>query len=339
MEILIDEAGTFALKGAKPGSWCVVAAYVSPETEKRKYIKILKDLKRIEGKSVSKEVKLNEFRENDYFWFLEKVSELKGILLCTATDSNLNLEPLVKNHQRQQAISMTANVDDMKYESGKEAVRFLTSQLESLPAQLYIQLACQIQLMYSFIERGISYFVQRMPNSLMTFHWRIDHKEPKKKTNFEDAFEKFSPELLQTLSISNPAPLLSWCDYRPMKNFLYEKGEIPEYLIEAFPHLSDAKGFNIQKIIRDDIKFIDSKSSPGVQVADLLASGIRRCLRMEFKDNETAARLLGNIMVQAENNGSPIKLVTFGDEVTLKGETSRFVNIMIRSCHPMVKKS
>jgi hypothetical protein len=193
--------------------------------------------------------------------------------------------------------------------------------------------------MLSFVIRGISYFAQRNPNTLEAFRWRIDQKEPNKKTDFEDAFEKFSPALLQTISINEPAPILSWCDYRHMQEFIYRKSETPDYLKENFPHLIGDGCLNIGKIIQKDIKFIDSKVSTGVQIADLLASGVRRLLKMGFKNNKIAAHLLGSLMVQEKHNDSPIKLVTFGSKTALKKELSKLVKIMIRSCRPMVKKS
>jgi len=124
-----------------------------------------------------------------------------------------------------------------------------------------------------------------------------------------------------------------------MSEFIYKEGELPEYLIESVPELQDATGFNIQKIIRDDIKFLDSKSLDGIQVADLIASGIRRCLRKGFDDNDSAAKLIGRLLVQTENNKSPIELLTFGNEVTLNDETSKTIKSMINSCRLMIKKS
>tara|TARA_B100000315_G_C14504563_1_gene553964 strand:- start:107 stop:1126 length:1020 start_codon:yes stop_codon:yes gene_type:complete len=339
MEILIDEAGSFVVKGAKSNSWCVVTAYASPETEKKKCQEILIGLKRKEETQSPEEIKLHEVQEDNYLWFLKNLADCKGILLCTATDSDLNLEPLVKNHQLNQAVLMKNNIDRIRHENGKGEVRCLASQLENLPTQLYVQLVCQIQLMLSFVIKGISYFVQRNPNTLESFRWRIDQKEPNKKTDFEDTFEKFSPALLQTISISEPAPLLDWCDYSPMQEFICKNGEIPDYLKENFSHLIDDGCLNIEKIIRKDIKFIDSKASTGVQIVDLLASGVRRLLKRDFKRNEDAARLLGSLMVQGEYNDSPIKFITFGGKTALEKEVSKLVKIMIRSCRPMVKKS
>ncbi len=339
MEILIDEAGTFAVKGAPKNSWCVVAAYACPETEKRKYKSILGNLKRRENAKYSDEIKLSQVSERNYIKFLKDLNEVNGALLCTATDSGLNLENLVKEHQKSQASLMVKNIDEMKYEAGRNAVTYLTSQLSGLPAQLYIQLCCQIQLIHSFVIRGISYFVQRNPHSLKHFRWKIDQKEKLKKIDFEDAFEKFCPVLLQSFSLQEPMPALDWCDYRPMAKYKYKKGKIPDYLVDKFPHLKDEEGFNIQKIVRKDMKFLDSKSYHGIQIADLLASGLRRLLKQEFDNNLLVAQHLGRLMIQETHNEPPIKLVTFGNEEGLDDSLSEIVRVMIRYCRPMIKKS
>ncbi len=193
--------------------------------------------------------------------------------------------------------------------------------------------------MHAFVTRGISYFVQRKPNSLKSFRWKIDQKEPQKKTDFEDAFEKFSPALLQSFSIQNPTPALNWCDYRPMSEFMYKKGELPEYLLEKFPHLKDVEGFNLQKIIRKDIKFIDSKSYEGVQIADLLASGMRRLFRQGFDNNHLVAECLGRLMVQEVKNMPPVKLVTFGEESEVDEGLAQIVRLFSKFCRPMIYMS
>ena len=340
MEILIDEAGTFAVKGATQNSWCVVAAYVCPETEKRKYQKIIRKLKLREGIKSTEEIKLKHISsEENYLKFLSELNELNGALLCVATDSYLNTEDLVKKHQTNQALSILKNIDDMKYDGGKAAVRHLTSQLEGLSTQLYVQLSCQIHLMHSVVIRGISYFVQRTPHSLKFFRWKIDQKEPTKKIDFEDAFEKFCPALLQSLSLQEPGPLLSWCDYRPMSGYMYKKGELPDYLTNNFSYLKDEGGFDIQKIVRKDMNFIDSKSYEGLQIADLLASGIMRLLRQGFNNNTAIAENLGRLMIQGAKNEPPIHLITFGSAEKADDALAHLVRVLSKFCRPMIKMS
>ena len=163
-------------------------------------------------------------------------------------------------------------------------------------------------------------------------------KDASVKTDFEDAFEKYAPVLLQSKSIKEPGSFLDWCDYTSMKRFMYAKGTMPKYLVDRLPYLANEEGIDIQKIVRDDISFIDSKTSPGIQIADLLASGVRRLLRQGFSDNKSAATLLGQLMIQQAHNDSPISFLTFGTESSLPKAEATLVRRAIRSAKPLLRR-
>ena len=91
-------------------------------------------------------------------------------------------------------------------------------------------------------------------------------------------------------------------------------------------------------MLRADLRFINSKESVGIQVADLLASGIRRCLRGGFRQNDKASSLLGKLMVQAEQNQPPLNLIGFKNGVVEEKQTRDAVRNMIASCQPMLKR-
>jgi hypothetical protein len=332
--IFIDESGSFTSKGASFGSWNVVAAYIVPETEKRKIADCLKKLKVQSGYKFTDEIKLGKLNEADYFRFLENLACFNSTLFTTATDASLNLKEKVETHKHTQAKTIMANYPKMKYQGGKDAVAYQADQISNLSNVLYMQLCCQINLLHSVIERGIPYYIQRYPNSLKSFRWRIDEKNG----DFEDLLQKLGLDLLQTWSIDNPTPKLDWCDYRPMKKFMYEKGDMPQYLIEELPELKNAEGYDIKKIVRDDIQFVDSKAHLGVQVVDLLVSGVRRCLRGGFDNNQKASELLGSLMVQQRGKKPPINLISFGDESPLDKPTAKNVSRMIHHCRKLVYK-
>ncbi len=76
-----------------------------------------------------------------------------------------------------------------------------------------------------------------------------------------------------------------------------------------------------------------------MKAVDLIVSGIRRCLRREFSNNERAAVCLGKLMLQAVHNGSSINLVAFGDEALfeIERETGHLVKLMSANSRRMVK--
>jgi hypothetical protein len=330
----IDEAGTFVSKGASKNSWCTVVCYSHPEFEKRKLSEVLRQLKLQEGFSQNSEIKLKNVSESGYLNFLKELSQLNGSLFCVATDSNFNSIDKIKSHKDEHVESILRGQSEMMYDGGKKAMDTLHKQFSGLPEQLYVQFHCQAVLLSSFIQRGIAFYVQRYPNSLKSFRWQYDAKELLKITDFEDSFQKFVPTLLQAYSINNPSPALNWCDYSPMKQYI---GTIPDYLAEKFPELKGQDAFDIQRIIRGDIRFVDSKSSSGVQVADLLASGLRRLLRLEFNNNTLVADNFGKLLLQEKDNKPPIALVAFDGESKIDGDLAVIIKIMMRNCKRILK--
>ncbi|MCE1225033.1 MAG: DUF3800 domain-containing protein [Geobacteraceae bacterium] len=334
MNIFIDESGSF-VSAPRRGTWNAVAAFVSSEPD-RKLKTVLNKLKRRCRDNFS-EIKLKDIDESDYFQFLQEIAALEGALFCTATDAGCNDLDTLKRHQEQQAEAVLTHVDKMKYEGGREALQILSKQLANLSPQLYAQLYCQVHLINDTVSRMIPFFVQRNPRTLSMFRWRVDQKNTS-KTELEEAFEKITPALLQTMSIDKPLIMIRGLDYSYMADFIFKDDETPEYLSEVYG-INVESSINIQKIIRADMKFIDSKESVGIQVADLLASGIRRCLRGGFQKNDKAASLLGRLMVQAVQNRPPLNLIGFKDGVVEEEHTRNAVKNMIMSCQPMMKRA
>lgn len=336
MNIFIDESGTF-VNAPKVDSWNCVVAYGIPETDTRKLRSNLAALKRDSGFSSTSEVKLKNVTEHNYFKFLHELTNLKGILFCVATDAGRNSIDEIVVHRDTQVEKILDNIPRMHYQDGVDALKLLAKELSTLSPQLYVQLHSQVCLMYDFLNRGLLYVVQRYPNSLSKFRWRIDQKNTS-KTTFEVAFEKVTPALLQSRSIREPMIRLEGADYSSLCDYVYAKGEVPTYLQEEYGiETLEESSLNIGKVLREDCKFEDSKTNEGVQVADLLASGIRRCLRNEFNNNKLAAKLLGGIMVQENKDKPPLLLLGFSEqELPNEGLLYDAVQLFSKNARPMV---
>ena len=214
----------------------------------------------------------------------------------------------------------------------------MASQLGKLSPQLYVQLLCQINLMFDVVSRVIMYYVQHDPSTLVEFRWRIDQKNIS-RTDFEDAFEKLSPMLLQTMSMSEPLLMVKGFDYSSLSQYEFENGKAPDYLKEVYG-IEVGNGLNIQKLIRGNIKFMDSQDSIGIQAVDLVMSGIRRFLRRQFSDNDSAASMLGRLMLQAKHNAPPLNLISFAaNDWPVTREVARLVKMMSKNCKSMIMRS
>jgi hypothetical protein len=266
---------------------------------------------------------------------VESLAKSNLLLFATATDAGLNNLQEIQRHQQLQVLKIRENVPRMHFEAGRHAVSTLASQLAGISPQLYAQLVCQVDLIYDVVWRSVNFFAQRIPATLGEFRWHIDQKN-NTKTIYEEAFEKIAPGLLQSRSFRQPFWQIEGFDYRHFTKYLYIKGEEPSYLKTEYGiHIEG--GINIGKLLRKDLRFRDSKSSVGIQVSDLLASGLRRCLRGGFYDNDVIARALGALTLQNESDKHPIHLVSFGEtEVTADRRATMTIKTMRNVCRPML---
>lgn len=308
MNICIDESGTFTTDATKRNSWCVVAAYVSPERDRAKIERIIAHLRLKFG--AGQEVKISDVPESAYLEFLAQLNDLNGLLFATAADMSMHDRASVDAHQREQAEKIVQHEDKMLYEAGKSALRKLAADILALPLQLYTQLQIQSQLVARVLRWAPVYFVQHHPQTLGSFRWRIDRKDIV-LTRYEEAFRNALSAMLQTVSMREPMISLEGADYRRMARFEFPDGKLPNYLKEEYG-LEVKSGLDLRKIIHEDFKFVDSAQFSGVQVADLCASGVRRLLRGQFQNESSVAARMGQLMLSPEKGKSVIQLTSLG---------------------------
>lgn len=210
MNIYIDESGSF-VNDPTIGKWNAVAALAVPEAGRRKLDALVEQLRLKSAEPGKNEVKLNELSDDRYFEFLTELEQLNAVVFCTATDAGLNSLDRVADHQQHQIAGVLKHLDKMKYEGGRRGVELMAEHLRKLSPQLYVQLMCQINLMFDVVSRSITYFAQHSPSSLREFRWRVDQKNSSRPV-FEEAFERLSPPLLQSRSIEEPLMMIRGFD-------------------------------------------------------------------------------------------------------------------------------
>lgn len=310
MNVFVDEAGTFQ-PSSTPDSWSTVVAYVSPEIDRAPLECLVKSL-RIECGAGS-EVKLGDISESRYCAFLKELSELNGIAFAIATDTHQHTGHQVIQHREAQADKVVEYIDKLVSSSARQSVQVLAVEIRRLPIQLYTQLICQVDLFHKVLCRAITYYAQRYPATLRHLRWRVDRKDIV-ATAYESAFRTILPALLQDKSLREPMELLTeGADYRFFKRFEYESDHAPSYLKDVYGIEISGRPGNAGKMVGENFQLVDSNAVPGVQVADLLATGLRRAMRCHFDNPETIATLLGACMLQEFDGKTPAQLIAFGD--------------------------
>lgn len=329
MEIYIDESGLFVASNIS-GSWSVVAAFAVPDQAVPVMELVLKVAKESIGCDINSEIKLKHFKSDEkaYFRFLYNIARLDGLFFAAASDSSLNAPSTVLRHQDTQVGKVREHIDKMRHEEGRLNIEKTASTLGRLSLQLYTQLYCQVELMHDVVDHSLNYFAQRHPQALGVFKWRID-RSGSPPSAYEYAFEQMAPVLLQTMSLTSPLCKINSPDFDYSHLDQFEM-MMPGFLKDDYNiELPSDRGLDLQRMIHGDMEFVDSSKWVGVQVVDLVVSGLRRCLQRGFHDNEEAAALLGRLMVKHRKNEVPIKLVCFRKDLPfLDRKTEKLVNIM-----------
>jgi len=323
MFVFVDESGTFT-ESQNPDSWCVVAAYTLPENQVPHATRVLK---RLRAKYGGDETKLAQMREGDYFEALNKLAALPGLGFAVACDVSLHSREAVEVHQYAQADKVLQHLGKMHYETGRQGLQKMADDLRALPFQLYAQLILQVLLFAEVLRRAPLYYAQRRPQTLAHLRWRLDRKDTT-PTEYEDVFHRLLPGLLQSISLRNPMVFLSeGADYSYFKRFDFDEGQQPEYLEREYG-IKVKDGANIGKMVNEDFELVDSATADGVQVADLLASGVRRLLRGGFAKQEVASRLLGANMAGTIFRVPPVTLATLGSKATVSERNAMLLKAM-----------
>lgn len=335
MEIFIDESGSFVCS-QNPDSWCVVAAYIISGNQKSAMQKLLSQLKTKSGKKYSDEIKLKHVKEKDLKWFLSELRKLDGSLFFVAVNASELSEDIISAHKEEQASKVVEHKDKMHHEKMRAALEELSEDIKGLSSQLYLQLICQTILIHDIVKRAILYYVQFKPSMLSKFRWRIDQKNTTKIT-YEDSFEKICPPILQSMSISDPHIAIKGANYNFMEKYIYQDGEEPRYLKETYGiDIQEVGSLKAGKILRDDLRFEDSRGCPGVQVADLLASSCRRALRNGFNDNTGISGFIGSLMVSNRKGQESMNLISLIDGHVSNKATGLAIQSMTKRAKPLV---
>jgi hypothetical protein len=108
--------------------------------------------------------------------------------------------------------------------------------------------------------------------------------------------------------------LSEFANYTFLNRFEYASGTAPTYLKEVYGIDIGNSVLNVGKIVSENFKLVDSAKDSGVQVADLVASGIRRAMRGHFNDPIKIATLIGGTMLQEKGNKPPVQLISVGGD-------------------------
>ena len=301
MQIYIDESGSF-LQPRAGHRVSAVGALVVPD---RHADALFDEFTRLlQHWNKSGEVKGSRLSETEIAGVIELVGQYEALFDVRAIDMGQHDPARITTFQDRQSAAVTQHISNAHHPSWQEWGANTESRMRSLSPQLFTQCMVTIYLVLDLIQVATLYYVQRMPEELGRFRWRIDPKDPTRRTELEKLWTDVILPMGQTQSIGDPFSTMEGCDYSAFRRYYIDRKAMPPTMVQ---HLSDdpnAGGLNFEKILLEDLDFPDSESEGGLQIVDILLAAFCRALNGTLDERGWA--MLGRLMTHTPHNRNRI---------------------------------
>lgn len=309
MEIYIDESGDFNFKDKNRVS--VIASVVIPENKKYKLKKFLKKLHEkvsIEEKDAEGEIKGCAMRLENLrlvFDFLSKNIDFR--ITLAVFDHSLSSEEDIVQHRLKQGEKFQAGKEH--YLTGTVKAKAVTNFFDEkkrwversdlISDVLYIQLSLQVQVIEETLKKILVHYYDDSYRGqcFKKFTFIIDRKNKKMKKP-----EKYISELIYGFLETE------WSGRKPYVT-IDDLGKNNHPFMKFDVKKNGRVGTDLKKILGDGLKFEDSKNYDGIQLADFIASGVRRIIIGDV--DKSLFNLIRKNAAFFENGWQPVTIATF----------------------------
>jgi len=300
MRIFTDEACNFVAPANGQSLFSLVLALVVPSSVENDLFQAFLRL-RDRWPNNAVEIKGSKLDEAQAAQLIELVSRYDVFVKFFAADMATHGDGIVGPFKARQADAITAHLTPEHHPPIVAQLQNLADAIRRMPDQLFLQAFLMIELVLKVIEESTLYYVQRLPEELASIAWIIDQKN-KTITEMESTWSTVILPMSENHFARNPLATLVGADY---SHFDARYGidpndeEMKRHLAwtrEAYG-IRDADrppGLNAGLLLSEQRQFADSASSLGLQLADMLATILRRALnnRLQSPGWENYGRLL-----------------------------------------------
>jgi hypothetical protein len=334
VEVFIDEGGQFTLTSG----WSAVCALVVPDTQVGRLRRKLTYQTRVWPKAPTGELKGGLLEANHLSALVEQLFAREALLFVVAIDMASENDERLNEHKRRQSELLTAFLTPEHHINLVQQVRELRRTLERMPIQLYVQSLLMTELTAIVVEEAALYFSQRHPRELGNFTWTIDAKDPRRITTQELWWRDTLGPLQESRSRREPLGRVD--DPRFNDHFFDQAYEFQKMVWHPDKPREPVTGYDIRKIISNNISFKDSRSDILIQAIDILTNFVRRLLIGRIYD-PSVAPTLGRLQIYRRREGvyQSINLLSLTGEGRLaSAQLARMIKQMSLAGRSMIRR-
>lgn len=301
MHIYMDESGSFIPLSGGQSKFSAVAALMIPTATRDKLFDEFLRFRRQIGKGAA-ELKGSQLTEKQVARVLGILRRFDVIFDASVIDMGEHSGEKINRIKMLQADKLFEHITPEHQPTLIAQLELLAAQIRSLPDQLYVQSSLWITLLERVIEEMTFYYSQRLPSELGTFHWVVDAKG-QTVTAVEEVWTTLMLPALQERSRKMPMKMLQEGDYSAFERYTMPLPADRVGVVGRF-------GTDIKLLLKEDLRFSNSRDEPGLQIVDILASALTRAFNKTLEPE--GWRQLGHLMIR--RNRHTVHLVSLVPE-------------------------
>jgi hypothetical protein len=285
MRIFIDEAGNFVPPTSGQSSYCLVLALIIPSSSEPQLNYEFLRLRDSWPKQQI-EIKGSSLDETQAAQVIDLLASFDVVVEFVSLDMEFHGKRIIDDFKSRQADEITAHVTREHYPDMVHHLARLERIIRNMPNQLFVQSEVTIQLILKVLQIATLYYVQRQPAELGDISWTVDRKNHT-LTEMEETWTTLILPMSESHFMKNPHIALKGADYSHFRRYETdltadeEMARHLKWLYEVHGKKGDpttGRVINAGRLLSEQLQFLDSQDSLGLQLADLLASILRRAL-------------------------------------------------------------
>ena len=303
MRIYIDEAGAFVAPRTQPHSFSLVLALIVPSaSETELFYEFLRLRDHWPKQDI--EIKGSSLDESQSAQVIDLLVRYDVLAEFVALEMATHPRQVIDDFKARQADAVTAHITPEHHPGIVSQLQNIARTIHGMPNQLFVQAFITIQLVLETIQNATLYFVQRQPKELGDIAWIIDRKN-RTITQMEDTWTTLILPMSESHFAKTPLVALAEADYSHFDaRYGFTAATVDDEMAQHLEWMratygprqltGEKSGIDAKLLLTEQRTFMDSRDSLGLQLADMLATVLRRALndRLQLPGWKDFGRLL-----------------------------------------------
>lgn len=291
------------------------------------------------------EIKGSSLSETQAAQIIDLLTRFDVVVDFVAVDMASHAKNAIDDFKSRQAKAITAHVTREHHPEMVLQLVQIERIIRDMPNQLFIQAELTIQLILKILQTATLYHVQRRPEELGDIAWTVDRKNHS-ITEMEETWTTLILPMSENHFARAPIKFLAEADYSHFARYEVDPAtdqDMARHIDwmrvtygerEAPPKSSviDAK-----RLLTEQQAFADSRDSLGLQLADMLASIVRRAANNKLQP--PGWKDLGKLFIRNTRPGWFVQLGGAGAQQEIQGTALELYRVLEKGSKSMLDET